>query len=56
MLVSPSFSVDSSFPTESKAGQLVSSLVYLLDLVTALPQVSKLFPANGGLNGPKILF
>ena len=56
MLVSPSFSVDPSFPTESKAGQLVSSLVYPLDLVTALPQVSKLFPANRGLNDPEIPF
>ena len=56
MLVSPSFSVDPSFPTDSKAGQLNKLLVYPLDYLTALLRVSKLFPANGGLNGPEIPF
>ena len=57
MLVSPLFSVDPSFPTEGKAGQPVKKLVYLLELSLAvLLQVSKLFPANGGLNSPKIPF
>ena len=57
MLVSPSFSVDPSFPTESKAGQPVKKLVYPLELsLAALLQVSKLSPANGGLNGPRIPF
>ena len=57
MLVSPSFSVDPSFPTESKVGQPVKKLVYPLELnLAALLQVSKLFPANGGLNGPRIPF
>ena len=57
MLVSPSLSVDPSFPTEGKAGQPVKKLVYPLELsLAALLQVSKLSPANGGLNGPKIPF
>ena len=57
MLVSPSFSVDPSFPTEGKAGQPVKKLVYLLELsLAALLQVSKLSPVNGELNGPKIPF
>ena len=46
MLVSPSFSVDPSFPTESKAGQLVSSLVYLLDSVTSFTTSVKAFPGK----------
>ena len=57
MLVSPSFSVDPSFPSESKAGQPVEKLVYLLELsLAALLQVSKLSLANRGLNGPEIPF
>ena len=46
MLVSPSFSVDPSFPTESKAGQLVSSLVYPLDSVTSFTTSVKAFPSK----------
>ena len=53
MLVSPSFSVDPSFPTEGKAGQPVKNTCVLLELsLAALLQVSKLSPANRGLNGP----
>ena len=40
---SPSFSVDPSFPTESKADQLVNYFVYPLSTwLAALLQVSKL--------------
>ena len=53
----PIVSVDPSFPTDSKAGQLglktcVSARINLATLL----QVSKLSPANRGLNGPKIPF
>ena len=50
----PSFSVDPSFPTDSKAGQLgLKTCVSVRTNLVALLQVSKLSPANGGLNGPK---
>ena len=54
---SPSFSVDPSFPTESKAGQIgLKTCVSARINLAALLQVSKLPLANGGLNGPKIPF
>ena len=54
MLISPSFSVDPSFPTDSKAGRLsLKTCVSARINLAALLQVSKLSPANGGLNGPQ---
>ena len=50
----PLFSVDPSFPTDSKAGQLgLKTCVSTRINLAALLQVSKLSPANRGLNGPK---
>ena len=46
---SPTPSVDPSFPTDLKQ---VSIVVYLLVEFINFLQVSKLSPANGGLNGP----
>ena len=49
--------MDPSFPTDSKAGQLgLKTCVSARINLAALLQVSKLSPANGGLNGPKIPF
>ena len=53
----PIVSVDPSFPTDSKAGQLgLKTCVSARTNLAALLQVSKLSPANGGLNSPKMPF